>query len=86
MAELHNAIRAFEPLAIHLRILQFENIVPNRIIMHAQDFRLLAWAETKGAGSDQGGAQLAVPAHPDEKRHRCRETQPAVRVQSAIRT
>ena len=61
MAELRNAIDAFEPLATFPRILLFENIGANWQVLHerrpAAARRLLAWAEAE--------APRALAAEPD---------------------
>ena len=48
MIELEASIRAFEPMATHVRILLFENVAPNWTVLREryprEAFRLLAWA------------------------------------------
>ena len=49
MAQLEVSIRAFEPMATHGRILLFENVAPNWMVLRTnyttEAFRLLAWCD-----------------------------------------
>ena len=49
MAHLQASIRAFEPMATHGRVLLFENVAPNWVLLRrhvpAEALRLLAWAD-----------------------------------------